>query len=548
MPSVSDFLIDRLQSAGIKHAFGVPGDYILGLYKKISDRPGIEIVNTTDESHAGFAADAYARVSGMGCVLATYNVGALKVLNAMAGAYAERSPVLLITGSPGIRERNDGMLLHHTVGDFNTQHNIFKNVTCASAVLDNPVSAGYEIDRVLEAMSHYKRPGYIEIPRDIAEKPISYDLTLGTPTSPKSDEENLQESVREVRDWIKSSKRPVILAGVEIARCGLGDELLKFASKIGLPIYSELLSKSVIPEDHHLFGGLYVGPNSQESVREAVEKSDCIIMLGVLLTDMTLGFTPAKWEKRQTIHATVQSVKVRNHSYDDVQFMDFCQRLFRTSDEIGKKSISIPKPKKSVPAKSPKGTICVAELFAKIQEILDRGDQDGITHAVISDIGDSLFGSMDLKVGKQNTFISPAFYTSMGMAIPASLGVQIAKNNLRPIVIVGDGAFQMSLSEISTLCDRKLNPIIFVLNNRGYTTERYILDGDFNNLRDWSYHKVSEIFGGCEGHLASNPQELDSAIASSLASRHPSIINVTVGEGDITPSLKRFTEGISKHI
>ncbi|RDJ35261.1 MAG: hypothetical protein DWQ19_10630 [Crenarchaeota archaeon] len=196
MPSVSDFLLERMECAKIQHVFGVPGDYVLNFYKKLSDREKIDLVNCTDEAHAGFAANAYARIKGLGAVCVTYNVGALKIANSVACAYAERCPVVIISGSPGINERKEGMLLHHMVRSFGCQKDIFDNLTCASVVLDDPSTAGYKIDAAFEAMMYHKQPIYIELPRDIADKPIGYDVyRQGTPVSPKSDEQNFEEAL-----------------------------------------------------------------------------------------------------------------------------------------------------------------------------------------------------------------------------------------------------------------------------------------------------------------------------------------------------------------
>jgi indolepyruvate decarboxylase len=302
MSSVADFLIERLENAGVKHVFGIPGDYVLDFYDKLWHNPKIDVVNTTDEAHAGFAADAYARVAGIGCVCVTYNVGALKLANAVACAYAERSPLVIISGSPGIKERTDNMLLHHMVRSFNCQKEIFEKITCDSVVLDNPAMAGYYIDRAFESLKHYKQPIYIELPRDIANKPLVYDVyKLGTPTAPKSDPENLTEAVEEVTKWVQTSERPVIMAGVEVARFGLGEKLMKFAERHNIPVVTEYLSKSVVPERHPLFAGLYSGPASDESIRKLVDESDCLLMFGVMLTDMTLNFMPAKFTKRQVV-------------------------------------------------------------------------------------------------------------------------------------------------------------------------------------------------------------------------------------------------------
>ena len=177
-----------------------------------------------------------------------------------------------------MKERDEGVLLHHMVGSFNSQKEMFSKITCASIVLDDPVRAGYEIDRAFREMQRCKQPIYIELPRDIAKKSISYDVyKLGTPKSLDSDPQNLDEAINEVVAWLKTAERPAILAGVELARYHLGEQLIKFAEKTKIPVATTLLSKSVINESHPLFAGIYSGSASQDLVKEIIEKSDCLL-------------------------------------------------------------------------------------------------------------------------------------------------------------------------------------------------------------------------------------------------------------------------------
>lgn len=536
-----DFIMERLVNSGVKTVFGIPGDYSIDLYDSLWNNEHITVVNTTDEAHAGFAADAYARVNGIGCVCVTYNVGALKIANAVACAYAERSPLVVISGSPGMKEREEGMLLHHMVRSFNCQKEIFEKITCASAVLDNSTTAAYHIDRVFEALKHYKQPIYIELPRDIATKPVNYDVyKLGTPIAPKTDQQNLEEAVSEVSSWIRSAKNPVIMAGVELARYGLGERLVKFAEKLNIPVVTELLSKSVINERHPLFAGMYSGASSLEYPRKLVEESDCLLMFGVILTDVTLNFIPARFQKRQVVSSSVEGLKVRNHTYTDVQFKDFCEALFKL--EFAKRpdpNCPIRGEKKVFEPKETK--ITTARMFEKIDSILDKN------MAIIADIGDCLWGAGDLTVHNSHLFLSPAFYCSMGFAIPGALGVMMAKPNLRPIVIVGDGAFQMSMTELSTIIDRKLNPIVFVLNNRGFSTERMFREGGYNDIRNWKYHSVSEIFGGGKGMLVETEFQLEEAVSLALDSKELFVLNVMVDKMDISQGMKRMIQARNRH-
>ena len=543
MPTVSDFLLERLSNSGVKHIFGVPGDYILSFYKKVNDSNKIDLINSTDESHAGFSADAYARVNGIGCVCVTYNVGALKVTNAVACAYAERSPMVVISGSPGMKERGEGVLLHHMVRSFECQKQIFDNITCASIILDDPNTAAFKIDDALHKLQECKQPIYIELPRDISEQSISYDVyKQGTPKKNVSDEENLAESIEESKNWLNEAKNPVILAGIQLSRFGLGSKLVKFAEKNNFPICTTLLSKSVVGEKHQLFKGVYMGAASHPEIKDLVENSDCLLMFGVLLTDVTLGFLPSKFKKRRIISASIEDLKIRNHIYSNVLFVDFCESLFKLELQSKAQDVIISKTKleKFVPQKDQRLT--TPRLFEKINSILTE------KMAIVADIGDSLFGAADLVVHHKNHFISPAFYTSMGYAIPGAVGVQLADPEVRPIVIVGDGAFQMSCTELSTMIRKKLNPIVIVLNNDGYATERCLIEGSFNDLYNWDYHKITEMLRGGVGLRVTNEDELESALECALISDELFVINAMVDPDVISLGLKRMTEGLAKKV
>jgi len=539
MASVAEFLIERLASAGIKHVFGVTGDYVLDFYSKLWSDDNITVINTTDEAHAGFAADAYARVHGIGAVCVTYNVGALKVANAVAGAYAERSPMVVISGSPGMDERQEDVLVHHMVRSFNCQKEIFEKITCASVVLDNPNTAGYEIDKVFEALRHNKQPVYIELPRDVAKKSIQYDVyNYGTPDKPISDDQNLKEAIDEVINWIGESKNPTILAGVELARYDLGRELLRFAERVNIPIVTTLLSKSVIDELHPLFSGIYQGAASHESTRKLVEESDCLLMFGVMLTDLSLSFKPARFKKRQVVSCSVKGLQIRSHIYNNVQFSDFCQNLFRSGIERKRFTPTFVSPVQADFVPKTNTPITNVRLGEKLNSMLTEH------MAIVADVGDSLFLAGDLTVHNRNQFLSPAFYLSMGFAIPGALGMQMAMPHIRPIVVVGDGAFQMSVSEISTIINHGLNPIIFVINNDGYSSERFLKDGPFNNIRRWEYHNAPQMFGGGIGVQVKTEEELQNAVKSALDSKEMYLINVMLDRFDVSLGMRRMTSAI----
>lgn len=539
--TIGGYLIERLRALGLGHVFGIPGDYVLGLYKMLEDSP-IELVGMTREDSAGFAADAYARVRGLGCVCVTYCVGGLSCCNSIAGAYAEKSPVVVLSGSPGLSERARNPLLHHKVKGFETQFEVFEKITAASAVLDDPLTAFAQIDRVLTAATRYKRPVYLEVPRDMV---LARQVTPHRPPEglPPSDPDALREALDEAEAMLRAAKRPMILADVEIHRFALQDEMLALAESAGLPIATTILGKSVISETHPLFVGVYEGAMGREEVTQFVEDSDCLLMLGCFLTDINLGIFTAKLDPARCINITSEDLQIRHHHYRDVRLDDFVRGLRRRSLKLAKPLVP-PRPTPIGPWYADRDApVTSARLFARLNQMLDDST------VVIADIGDALFGSADLTMTRRTDFISPAYYTSMGFGVPAAVGAQIANRNSRPLVIVGDGAFQMTGMELSTVVRQGLNPIVVVMNNKGYTTERFLLEGSFNDIQDWAYHKIPEVLGTGLGLEVRTEGQLGAALDAALSNTTSfSLLNVHLDPLDRSPALDRLARRLSERV
>jgi indolepyruvate decarboxylase len=539
--SIGEYLIERLYGLGIRHIFGVPGDYVLHFYEMLNDSK-IRVINTTREDCAGFAADAYARVQGLGAVCVTYCVGGFNLCNSVACAYAEKSPVVVISGAPGITERANNPIIHHRVGDFSTQKDVFEKITVASTMLDDPWNAFREIDRVLGEAKRRKGPVYIELPRDrVDTKPLYDHKPVFTRLS--SDRHALDEALAEVEQWVARCKKPLILAGVEIHRFGLQNELITLAEKTSIPIATSIMGKSVIAENHPLFIGLYEGRMCRDELRQYVEESDCIFMLGCALSDIDTGGDINPLDMDRCIYATSEYVRVRRHHYQNVLLSDFMHGLL-------KKNLKAPnrEPLKLAPdtlGSTPPGDspVTVKYLFTRLNEILDKN------MIVIADIGDCLFAAGELSIHRRTEFLSPAYYTSMGFAVPGAVGAAFARPDLRQLVVVGDGAFQMTGTELSTIARHGFNPIVIVLNNRSYGTEEAILKGPFNELHEWQYDRIPELLGRGWGCKVKTERDLDIAIKTALANSVSfSLINVLLSPDDRSPALERLAKRLNERL
>lgn len=543
--TIGSYLVQRLEQTGLRHVFGIPGDYVLGFYDLL-EASSLEVVGTCTEAGAGFAADAYARVSGLGAVCVTYCVGGLNALNAVAGAYAEKSPLVVISGAPGLRERASSPLLHHKVRDFQTQRQIFEKVTVAAVSLEDARTAPHEIDDCLRACMRHKRPVFLELPRDMVDAscaaPGEFELT-----PPASDAAVLGECLGEAVEMLRSARRPVILAGVEIHRFALQEALVRLVERTGYPVAATILGKSVITEMHPRYLGIYEGAMGRESVRRAVEEADCVLILGAFMSDINLGVYTADLDIERTINVNSERASIKRHHFHDVVLGDFIEGL--ACADLGSREPAAVQSASAAAAAAgpfhpdPAAPTTIRRFFERLDDFLQ--DED----VVIADIGDSLFGAADLVIRHRTEFLSPAYYTSMGFAVPAAIGAQMHDRTSRPIVIVGDGAFQMTGQELSTAARLGLDPIVFVLNNKGYTTERFIQEGPYNDIHEWAYHLIPQVLRSGWGWEVRNEGELEDALAAARANTGAfSIVNVQLDKLDRSRALERLGRRLAEKV
>ncbi len=527
---------------------------MLGFYDLLS-KSKLRLVNTCDEQGAGFAADAYARVRGLGAVCITYCVGGLKVANTTAEAFAEKSPVVVISGAPGMKERRKDPLLHHKVREFDTQKKVFEQLTIASTLLSDPQTALQEIDRVLHVALRYKRPVYIELPRDVVMLPgIPHHKTAEF--DERSNPRTLEAALLETEETINAARKPVILADVEVHRFGLQGLLLQLVDKTGIPIAATVLGKSVIGEQHPLYLGVYEGALGREDVRQYVESSDCVIMLGSFMTDINLGIYTAHLDPARSIYATSEKLSIGYHNYEDVRFKDFMRGLLslklrkRKAGPIPRPAPlprlagnSQPEPPRRRAPRAGAPPLTVRGLFEVLNRFLSKDT------VVVADVGDALFGATDLFIREQTEFISPAYYTSMGFAVPACIGAQLANPRLRPLVLVGDGAFLMTGLELATVARYQLNPILVVLNNSGYGTERHMLDGEYNDVWPVHYSRFPEILGAGRGFSVRTEPELQAALDQARRTTDTfCLLDVHLAPLDRSPALDRLAVRLAHRV
>jgi indolepyruvate decarboxylase len=538
--TVSRYLLHRLQEIGIKHLFGVPGDYNLDFLDNVMESP-IRWIGNCNELNAGYAADGYARLNGIGAAVVTYGVGGLSIINAVAGAFAEHVSVIVINGAPPARRREAGALVHHLVANYYLQLDIFKKITADAALLSDPNTAPDEIDRVIRNCMAHKLPVYLELPADITNAPCREPGEPLTFVQLTSNPDSLAESVREAAELLNKATSPIVLAGIELLRFGLGKEALQLIETTEVPFATMLGSKSVLPELHPQFTGIYQGAWSKEKVRHQVEDSDCLLSLGAWMTDLDTGLFSINLDNRRMITVGGGEIRIGSHFYHQVQLGDFIRELTRV---VQPRSYLASHPAESYRPKQPFTPEPSCELTAiRLYECLNYYLDDHMI--LLSEPGDAFCATPEFHIEEAENFIVQSYYCSIGFCTPAALGVALARPGKRPVVLTGDGAFQMTAQEISTLIRERCPAVVVLINNDGYLIERKLhKDGHYNDIQMWQYANLPGMFGDgsfVTGIKASTEEELEQAIKTAIRETDKLVfIEACIPNRDCSKGLERL--------
>ena len=538
--TVSRYLISRLQHIGIKHLFGVPGDYNLDFLDEVLASP-IRWVGNCNELNAGYAADGYARLNGVGAAVVTYGVGGLSILNAVAGAFAEHVPVIIINGAPPARRRESGAMVHHLVSNYYLQLDIYRKMTADAALLSDPKTAPDEIDRVIRNCLALKLPGYLELPADITRAPCRAPGELLPAASVTSNQESLAECVAEAAEMLNKAKNPVILAGVELLRFGLGSETLRLVETIEVPFATMVSSKAVLPELHPQFVGIYQGGWSKDLVRRQVEDSDCLLSLGAWMTDLDTGLFSINLDVGRMISVGSGQVRIGRHYYHDIQLRDFIREL---APAVQPRSYQASHPARAYRPKQPFVPAPGCGLTAlRLYECLNYHLDDQTI--LLAEPGDAFCAAPEFDIEEAENFIVQAYYCSIGFCTPAALGVALARPGKRPFVLSGDGAFQMTAQEVSTLIRERCPGVIVIINNDGYLIELKLhQDGAYNDIQMWNYSKLPAVFGNESfviGLRVTTEEELEQAMRTAVSAKDKLVfIEASLPNRDCSAGLDRL--------
>lgn len=535
MNTLAITLLNALKDHGAREIFGIPGDFVLPFYKAIENSGILPHYELSHEPAVGFAADAAARFhGGIGVAVVTYGAGAFNLVNPIAGAYAERSPVVVIAGAPGARERESGLLLHHQARSVDTQLAVFKEITCDQAVLTDAATAPAEIARVLRSAKERSLPVYIEFPRDMVDAPSEPVPVL---KRRPADQEALAECAEEILSRLQEAKNPVIVVDVEIRRYGAEMHVATLARKLGIPVVTTFMGRGLLADAPDVVAGTYLGAAGDKAITKLVEEADTLLLLGVILSDTNFALSSRKLDPRRTILAIDREVRVGHHYYADMPLDMLVDGLISKAPKTAKKLV-LPAPDVSYPRglKADDHRVTPSDIACAINDMFDR---HGIM-PMTADMGDCLFTAMEI----DNTHLAaPGYYAGMGFGVPAGIGVAAAMQQ-RPLILVGDGAFQMTGWELGNCRRYGLDPIVVLFNNCSWEMLRVFQpESKFNNLSDWNFAAIAPSLGG-HGERVTTRKELADALEGAVARRGAfTLIEVMLQRGETSKTLERFVTG-----
>ncbi|MFH1531172.1 MAG: thiamine pyrophosphate-binding protein [Pseudomonadota bacterium] len=533
--TLGHFLFSHLASLGVRHVFGIPGDYVLPLFRALEETEGIAAVVATHEPHAAFSADAYGRQTGLGVLLVTYGVGGFNAMNGVAGAYAERSPLLVVSGGPPTTSIHGGDPLrprhHHLVKSATSQMDAYRSVTTQVVRLSDPKEAPDQIRSAAARAMEDCLPVYLEVPTDLMDAVIAPGAT---PPTPRWDPAPLEQATAHFAARLAAASRPVLLIGEEVARFGLQDAVRRLMATRTIPAFTTILGKGALAETSPGVLGVYAGVLSPSpAARATVETSDLVVMLGSQVTDVNCGVFTADLDPERLLIAGCDWVGDGAARLEGpISFPRFVEALVSR-----------------VPAGEPRGWPDPPRpgtgdgLMDRCMAAIDQGL--GPDDVLVTDTGDSTFGSLVVRPRRDQGYLASSFYNTMGFAVPAALGAALAEPGTRPVVLVGDGAFQMTGMEISNLVRHRIGSTVVLFNNDGFGMQRIFVDGPFNDLARWDYSKVPELVGGGGYFRVDSSEALLLALeAARRRTDGPTLVEVVLPRGELSTGLRTMQKAV----
>ncbi|EJN8065358.1 indolepyruvate decarboxylase [Salmonella enterica] len=539
--TVADYLLDRLAGCGIGHLFGVPGDYNLQFLDHVIDHPTLRWVGCANELNAAYAADGYARMSGAGALLTTFGVGELSAINGIAGSYAEYVPVLHIVGAPCSAAQQRGELMHRTLGDGDFRHfyRMSQAISAASAILDEQ-NACFEIDRVLGEMLAARRPGYIMLPADVAKKtaiPPTEALTLPAHETQSGVETAFRYHARQC---LMNSRRIALLADFLAGRFGLRPLLQRWMAETPIAHATLLMGKGLFDEQHPNFVGTYSAGASSKEVRQAIEDADRVICVGTRFVDtLTAGFTQQLPAER-TLEIQPYASRIGETWFN----LPMAQAVSTLRELCLECAFAPPTPRSAgQPVRIDKGELTQENFWQTLQQYLKPGD------ILLVDQGTAAFGAAALSLPDGAEVVVQPLWGSIGYSLPAAFGAQTACPDRRVILIIGDGAAQLTIQEMGSMLRDGQTPLILLLNNDGYTVERAIHGAAqrYNDIASWNWTQIPQALNAAqqaECWRVTQAIQLAEVLERLVRPQRLSFIEVMLPKADLPELLRTVTRAL----
>ncbi|MFW0118943.1 alpha-keto acid decarboxylase family protein [Rothia sp. P5764] len=540
--TVGRYILDRLAELGVDKVFGVPGDFNLFFLDDVLAHEKLDWVGNANELNAGYAADGYARVKGLGALVTTYGVGELSAINATAGSFAENVPVIHIVGAPSLAAQNSHLRMHHTLGDGDFKHfmRMASEVSAAVAAI-HPATAASDIDSVIRSAVIQRKPGYLMLPVDVSTmpttppaQPLEVDSKVSSP--------DIEQAFRKAVADFMQGKKVTVLADIMTERLGAVAEVRDLVTETGFPFASLMWGKAVLDETEPNFAGIYVGGLSAEPTRAVVEDAEVLICAGVELTDTTTGIYSHSIDFSRVINVAAESTSIAGRHYAPLTMARSLTIVKEVALELGLSGTDFEATTTQEPLPQITDEALTQDALWKVlSSNLDS------KNTVVVDMGTSFFGMATRKFPKDSRFIGMPLWGSIGYSIPALLGAAMADQGSRGVLMVGDGSAQLTIQEIGTIIREEINPVIFLINNDGYTIERSIhgVTASYNDITAYDWSKIPGAFGGREDNTvilrAATIREFDEACHLARETRDKLVfVEVVTAPMDMPELLEKF--------
>ena len=542
--TVGTYLATRLEQAGVRDYFVVPGDFNLILLDQILENPRLRMIGCCNELNAGYAADGYARSNGVAAMVVTYSVGGLSALNAVACAYAEDLPVIVVVGGINSDSEWQDRIIHHALGEvrYDYQREIYAQVTAGAFSVRHAADAPAIIDGAIDLALRRRKPVMLEIDTNLASMPVPAPRPRRFGAAPASDVAALADAADHAAELLNKASRPVLVAGSKLRSPGSREAFLTLANAAGYAVASVPAGKGMFPETHPAYAGIYWGPVSWPGVASVVESADAYLFAGALLSDYaTAGFTAAI-DPKKLLLAMPGEVRLPGATYANVQLADFLGAL---ADKVRRNDASLvefarSRTKEEPSAADPPGDkLTIAEVSRQVHDALSKDT------ALLVETGDSWFHGIEMRLPEGCRFEIQFQAGSIGWSVPATLGYEMGFTTpTRVIAMIGDGSFQVTAQEVSTMIRHGMRPIIILVNNHGYIIEDAIHQGPYNRIKNWDYAGLMQVWTNDEGKglglRAKTAGELTAALSKAMTHDGPCMIEVAIDPQDCSPNMREW--------